>query len=179
MSTRPTATRAYRPEDAERALSCARDPEMSEFFSAKVEVWQRRGLCRVFVLPSEDDAVLGFYALSMGAAAVRELSAPDPTLEISRLPACLIGKLARDDAAPRGTGALLLADALRRTSRIASEVGCAGLFLHAKNELLVSYYERYGFEPMKRTTLPRAMFLAMESVKRAIEQAPSPPDGPR
>jgi GNAT superfamily N-acetyltransferase len=65
---------------------------------------------------------------------------PDP------IPVMILGRLAIDrNEQGKGLGALLLRDAVARTSRLAQEAGIAGMLVHAISENAKAFYQHWGF----------------------------------
>lgn len=95
-------------------------------------------------------AILGYYTLSNYSLQLRELPA-DVTRRLPKypmVPAALLGRLAVATLHQgRGLGELLLADALRRTLRVAREIAIHAVVVDAKDHAAASFYARYGFRP--------------------------------
>jgi hypothetical protein len=151
-----TAYRRIASADASVAFSC-RDTGMCEFLGSEALRYDERGFARIYVQPSSDDfppppALRGFYTLSM--AAIHQSNFPNATSKNlpAQLPVALLGRVARDERAARGTGRELVADAIERAASVAAEIGCIGVALHAKNAGLVEYYKKeFGFVPIGHT----------------------------
>ena len=104
----------------------------------------------VFVLidPHQPDNVLGYYTLCATAlpqgqvpVAVRKFMPRYPLVS-----ATLLGRLAVSrDRQGTGLGAVLLADAVRRTYVSAGTVGSSMLVVDALSEQVASFYEAHGF----------------------------------
>lgn len=130
--------------------------DVSQFESGNqaIDTWlHRHGLAaqqmdsaRTFLLV-RDRAVIGYFSLTMGSV----LRAEAPSKLVRGLPGYPVGMvlLARLGVDQReqgtGLGALLLADALRK-SVAAGEVAAARLVVvDAIDDVAVSFYERFGF----------------------------------
>lgn len=130
--------------------------DVSQFESGNqaIDAWlHRHGLAaqqmdsaRTFLLV-RDRAVIGYFSLTMGSV----LRAEAPSKLVRGLPGYPVGMvlLARLGVDQReqgtGLGALLLADALRK-SVAAGEVAAARLVVvDAIDDVAVSFYERFGF----------------------------------
>jgi GNAT superfamily N-acetyltransferase len=112
----------------------------------------RRNVAAVYVLRRPDETeVLGYYTLSAFALERDEL--PDdarrklPAHE--RLPALLLGRLAIDQRLRgAGWGGWLLADALGRCLSVSEQIGAVFVIVHASDDSVLPFYQRFGFEPL-------------------------------
>lgn len=97
----------------------------------------------------EDSKIFGFVTIAAAEIEVAGLPASRRKgLPAYPLPALRIARLAVDSRAQgRGVGAELLKQALIIARKTADAVGCVGVVVDAKQEA-VSFYTRYGFEPM-------------------------------
>jgi GNAT superfamily N-acetyltransferase len=66
----------------------------------------------------------------------------------------------------RGLGAALLKDALRRSAKAADITGIRALFVHAKDEQAIAFYEHFNFRPSP--TDPQHLFLLMKDVLKIV-----------
>lgn len=108
---------------------------------------QAAGFARTFVL-LEGDALVGYYALAAGSVghegAIGRLrrNGPDP------VPMVVLARLAvAADRQGTGIGAVLVKDALRRTSQAAELIGIRGVLAHAKSAAARDFYLALGFGP--------------------------------
>lgn len=131
-----------------------------------------RHLAATFVMV--DDAapavIVGFYTLSNYTVELAELPA-DLTRKLPRyprLPATLIGRLARDDRFP-GTGALLLVDALTRAYAQTRVSGSLAVIAEAKDDTALRFYRKHGF--LQLGAGPNRVYLAMGSVEHLVRSA--------
>jgi predicted GNAT family N-acyltransferase len=110
----------------------------------------RKGLSRTFVAvhDASSQEILGFYAVTLTELQHSDLP---PTMRRKcppKVPAWRLGRLAVSQKHQgQRIGQCLLFDAIKRTSRLASEGGGIGLVVDAKPEA-VAFYEQYGFEPI-------------------------------
>jgi GNAT superfamily N-acetyltransferase len=115
-----------------------------------------------------DHQVIGFYSLVVGEIAFDD--APDRLAKgLARhpIPIMLLARLAVSrDWQGRGLGAGLLKDAMRRTAQAADIAGVRALAVHAKDDLAVSFYEKFDFLPSPVD--PLHMFMLMKDLLRAI-----------
>jgi len=131
-----------------------------------------RHVAAVFVMV--DDAapatIVGYYTLSAFAVDVTELpEAMQKRLpRYPRLPATLLGRLARDESFP-GTGSLLLMDALTRAHQKSAEIASLAVVADAKDETALKFYRKFGFAQLGRD--PNRVFLPMGTVDELIRKA--------
>jgi GNAT superfamily N-acetyltransferase len=118
-----------------------------------------------------DDAtpttIVGYYTLSSFAVDVAEL--PEPMRRklprYPRLPATLLGRLARDERFP-GTGSLLLMDALARAHAKSVEIASLAVVADAKDEIALAFYRKFGFAPLGRDS--KRVFLPMGTLAKLV-----------
>jgi ribosomal protein S18 acetylase RimI-like enzyme len=113
---------------------------------ASQDIKRRIATCFVAVGRDAKD-VAGYYTLTATGVA---LSGFSPAIEkkLPRypvVPAVLMGRLAvARDYQGQGLGGILLADALKRSSR--AELGVFAMVVDAKDETSQRFYEHYGFQ---------------------------------
>jgi len=126
----------------------------------------KRKLTACFILPDENQNVIGYYTLS-SAAIPREIVPEDIKIKLPKsyenLPATLLGRLAIDKKfAKQGYGELLLIDALKRSYDISiSSIGSMAVIVDPIDAQAVIFYRKYGF-----IDLPDSgkMFLPMKTI---------------
>ena len=129
---------------------------------------QDSGIARTFVAlgAAGPKRVLGYYSLAVGAIDRANL----PVQAAKRfpgfpIPVARIGRLAVDRAMQgQGLGEDLMMDALRRTLRVAAEVGIVAVLIDAKHERAKRFYARYEFEALPDQ--PLTLWLPMAAVRR-------------
>jgi ribosomal protein S18 acetylase RimI-like enzyme len=113
--------------------------------TASQDVKRRVATCFVAVGRDARD-VAGYYTLTATSIALSAFS-PDIVGKLPRypvVPAALLGRLAvASDYQGLGLGGVLLADALKRTSR--AELGVFAMVVDAKDAAAQRFYEHYGF----------------------------------
>jgi ribosomal protein S18 acetylase RimI-like enzyme len=118
---------------------------------ASQDIKRRIAACFVAVNITAKD-VAGYYTLTATSVALNALS-PEIVKKLPRytvVPAVLLGRLAvARHYQGQGLGGILLADALKRTSR--AELGVFAMVVDAQDEAAQQFYEHYGF-----TLLPGA-----------------------
>ncbi len=112
-------------------------------------------------------AIVGYYTLSAFVVAVTELpEAMQKKLpRYPRLPATLLGRLARDERFP-GTGSLLLMDALTRAHQKSAEIASLAVVADAKDEVALTFYRKFGFARLGSD--PNRVFLPMGTIAELI-----------
>lgn len=111
--------------------------------------------------------VAGYYTLSAHAVLCDELSSEQRKglPRDDRLPAFLIGRLARDISAKgQGLGELLLIDAFARL--MASEAAGRMIIVDAIDEKATAFYTRFGFAPLGKTTA--RLYLPMSIARKSL-----------
>ena len=123
-------------------------PELNEWLSRFARQHQERDISQTFVAvdPAFPSKILGFYALTACEVVTEELP-PEIAARLPRkAPGVRLGRLAVDRSVQRqGLGELLLVDALNRSCETRKHVGVFALFVDAKDEQAVAFYEKYGF----------------------------------
>ena len=118
---------------------------------AKQDVKRKASAVFVLVERAEPKRVIGFYTLCASSVALAELP-EEVTRKLPRypeIPAILVGRLARDVNHP-GTGSLLLADAITRCVRVASEIAASLIVVDSKGEAATRFYEKLGLLSLPR-----------------------------
>ena len=118
------------------------------------------------------ERVVGYYTLAAASARREETPARVAKgLAAHPIPVILLARLAVDAGEKgAGLGAGLLKDALLRAVAAADIVGCRAVMVHAKDEALKAFYQRFGFEPSP--TDPFRLFLLMKDIKASLGIAP-------
>lgn len=107
---------------------------------------QVSGATRTFVLCTEGNHVIAYYALATGAVATRAATGrmrrnmPDP------VPVVVLARLAIDGRwQGKGLGRALVRDAALRVTQAAHMIGIRGMLVHALTPAAKAFYERIGF----------------------------------
>lgn len=153
------------------------DSQLAEFFKLDAVSYEELGWARTYVARSDNPdgpRVLGFYSLAMSRLQKDEF--PSGTFDRPpryALPLALVGQLARDRRAPKGTGADLLADAIFRIADIARQIGCIGVVLEARSARLVEYYKSLSFTSLSKgkNASNQKMYLPLAVILEAERQA--------
>ena len=132
----------------DRAGFTCGDAALDQYLKTQAGQDMRRGFANVIVaVKPGGNELCGYYTLS--AASIDLTSLPDNLRNklprYGQVPAVLLGRLAvSQNLQGQGLGALLLADAVKRSDR--SELGWAVLLIKAKHEQAASFYHRFGFQ---------------------------------
>ncbi len=112
--------------------------------------------------------IVGYYSLAVGGV---EHAAATPRVSkgLARhlIPVMVLARLAVDQSEQRsGIGKGLLKDALRRTAAAADIAGIRALFVTAKDDDAMRFYEHFDFDPSPAD--PHQLFLVMKDLKRMV-----------
>ncbi len=144
--------------------------------AAELDAWLREyawvnhqsGNARVFVA-TRGDRVVGYYALA--TTGVEKITAPDALKKggvPNQIPCLLLARLAVDRTeANRGIGKGLLVDAIRRSVRVAEDVGVRALLIHARDDEARRFYEHQG-EFVQSPTDPLHLFLHIKHARKLL-----------
>lgn len=156
-------------DDHERgAFSCGKS-SLDAFIRTQAGQYARKDVGRTYVaIRPGAKAVIGYYTLS--ASAIEFTSPPSALskkLPKHPVPTVLLGRLAVDTSA-RGTGLGrdLLADALKRTARIAGEIGVFAIHAHALDDDAKAFYAHFGF--LELAEQERHMFLPVATIRKQV-----------
>lgn len=166
MSQRYAAIRKLTATDQLDAFDCGQ-PALNQFLQRHALVSQKSHSAQTYVCYF-DDAVVGFYSLSVGSVAPN--AAPTRVVKgLARhpVPVMLLARLAVDVQHQRqGLGQALLKDALLRTAQAADIAGIRCLLVHAKDDAARRWYEGWEFEPSP--TDPYHLFLLLKDLKAIL-----------
>jgi GNAT superfamily N-acetyltransferase len=141
---------------------------------ASLDDWLRRraranqvsGASRTFVA-TEDNRVVGYYALASGAIAVGtsvgrfRRNMPDP------IPVAVLGRLAIDRAQQgRGLGRALFRDCAMRVGQAADVIGIRGIVVHAISDEAKAFYLAIGFEPSPSE--PMTLMVTLANIRAVL-----------
>lgn len=123
-------------------------PELNEWLSRFARQHQERDISQTFVAVDPDfpSKILGFYALTACEVVTEELPAEVAAKLPRKAPGVKLARLAVDRSVQRqGVGELLLMNAITRTCETRKHLGIFALFVDAKDQGAVAFYEKYGF----------------------------------
>jgi GNAT superfamily N-acetyltransferase len=122
---------------------------------------------RTFVVTTTGPVVVGYYALAMGAVSLdtappgMRRNMPNP------VPVALLARLAVDrNSQGFGIGPALLRDSLQRCLSVHSEIGFAGIVVHAIDDDAVAFYLRYGMQEFPAGS--RSLFMPIKTIEAAL-----------
>jgi GNAT superfamily N-acetyltransferase len=141
------------------------EPSLNDFLRRYARQNEATGISRTYVLLEEGSPiVVGYYTLSSGSISFATL--PDEhSQKIPKypVPTAHIGRLAVDlNHQGQGLGPLLLADALKRSRYVSSQIGIYAVTVDALHEKAKSFYEAFGFIALKDDTLH--LFLPLATI---------------
>jgi len=146
------------------AFRCASAP-LNTYLQQIARKDAERHVAAAFVMVHSDAPanIVGYYTLSAFTVDVAELpeTMQKKLPRYPRLPATLLGRLARDVKFP-GTGALLLMDALVRAYRQSAEIASLAVVADAKDEAALAFYRKFGFAQLGGD--PNRVFLPMGTI---------------
>lgn len=133
--------------DHDRSKFISGSDALDRYFREHASQDIKRRIATCFVAISNDtQEVAGYYTLTATSIALSGLSA-EIVKKLPRypvVPAVLLGRLAvTRSCQSRGLGGVLLADALKRTSR--AEFGVFAMVVDAKDKAAQRFYEHHGF----------------------------------
>lgn len=132
---------------------------------------QRSGTSVTYVL-ERGKRIVGFYTLAphsidpSGAAARLAEGLPRQR----PIPVILLARLGLDQTEHgSGLGGDLLRDALARCAAAADEIGGRAVVVHAKDEVAIGFYRRYGFQPLPQN--PNHLYVLMKDLRASMRRS--------
>ena len=156
------------PDHDVSAFDCGH-PELDDWLKRHALATARSDAAQTYVA-LDGNRVVGYYALAAGGVDREDAPGrvakgmprhPIPVLILARLAVAL-------SVQGRGTGALLLRDALIRAESGSEIIGARAVLVHAKDESARGFYERHDFEPSP--VHPLQMFLLMKDLRAALRR---------
>ena len=139
-------------------------------YQANQDIKRKLSACFVLI-EMETKMIKGYYTLSNNSIPLdivpERIKKKLPKSYLS-IPTTLLGRLAVDKRFQgKGTGKLLLFDALRRSYEIADFIGSFAVIVDPMDKEAEDFYTRYGF-----IKLPESgkMFLPMNTIKQLFEE---------
>ncbi len=144
------------------------DTTLNDWLQRRAIKNENSGASRTFVV-CEDNTVMGYYSLTVGAIAREETSGkvrrnmPDP------IPVMVLGRLTVDanwQGKQIGTG--MLKDAIQRTLIVAEQAGIRALLVHALSDKARSFYQRRGFH--ESPTNDMTLMITLDEARKAMTE---------
>ena len=121
---------------------------------------------RTFVV-CEDNTVIGYYSLAVGAVARDESSGKIRRNMPEPIPVMVLGRLAVDSNwQGKHIGVGMLKDAIQRTIIVAQQAGVRAILVHAISNEAKSFYQHWGFH--KSPTNDMTLMISLNEAKRAL-----------
>jgi GNAT superfamily N-acetyltransferase len=164
--------------DAPVFLTEAHDSSPFDSGEPALDDWLRRrawdnllmAASRTYVVcPKGSERIVGYFALSMGQILAQEAPGSMRRSMPKQIPAILLGRQAIDrEWQGIGLGRALLADAIRRSQRAASEVSARLVIVHAILPAAEGFYLHHGFSrlPVETPTLALDLVKLQKLAKR-------------
>ena len=145
---------------------------LDDWLRRRARANQVSGASRTFVA-SEDNRVVGYYALASGAITVGtsvgrfRRNMPDP------IPVAVLGRLAIDRARQgRGLGRALFRDCAMRVGQAADVIGIRGIVVHTISDEAKAFYLAIGFEPSPSE--PMTLMVTLADIRAVLSGDDAP-----
>ena len=144
------------------------DATLNDWLQRRALKNENSGASRTFVV-CEDNTVIGYYSLAVGAIAREETSGkvrrnmPDP------IPVMVLGRLAVDATwQSKQIGIGMLKDAIQRTLIVAEQAGIRALLVHALSDKARSFYQRWGFHATPTNDI--TLMITLDEARKAMTE---------
>jgi len=144
------------------------DTTLNDWLQRRAIKNENSGASRTFVV-CEDNTVIGYYSLAVGAIAREETSGkvrrnmPDP------IPVMVLGRLAVDvNWQGKQIGIGMLKDAIQRTLIVAEQAGIRALLVHALSDIARSFYQHWGFH--ESPTNDMTLMITLDEARSAMTE---------
>jgi hypothetical protein len=149
----------------------SRSEQLNTYFRTLARKDAERRVSAAFVMVADEApaTVIGYYTLSAFTVEITDLpeALQKKLPRYPRLPATLLGRLARDERFPgAGSRSLLLVDALQRAFAQSSHIASRAVIADAKDDDALAFYRKHGFA--KLGAYPNRVFLPMGTVGQMI-----------
>jgi len=149
------------------AFSCEHKA-LADYIKQQASQDVKKHVAAVFALTPDGTTIAGYYTLSQygvdAGDVPRQVFEQLKIPKYPRLPATLIGRLARhDEFRGQGVGELLLMDALRKALDASRTIASIAIVVDAKDDAAVRFYKKYGFIEMPDH--PDRLLLPMATVR--------------
>lgn len=152
------------------AFSCGQE-RLDTYLKQQASQDVRKRVAAVYVITPDGKIVAGYYTLSQYAVdagvlpeeVARKLRVP----KYDKLPATLLGRLARDEQfRGYGLGEILLMGALKRALEHSRNIASLAVVVDAKDEKTAEFYRSYGF--IKLPDHYHRLFIPMRTVDEML-----------
>lgn len=152
------------------AFSCGQE-RLDTYLKQQASQDVRKRVAAVYVITPDGKIVAGYYTLSQYAVdagvlpeeVARKLRVP----KYDKLPATLLGRLARDEQfRGYGLGEILLMGALKRALEHSRNIASLAVVVDAKDEKTAEFYRSYGFIKLPDHHL--RLFIPMRTVDELL-----------
>lgn len=145
-------------------------PSLNVWLQKKASKAQRiGGSARTYVICSQEDRVIGYYALATGSVNQEDVPGKVKRNMPNPIPIVILGRLAVDLAYQgQGIGPALLKDALLRILNAAEQIGVRAILVHALDESARNFYLRQGF--YESPTNDQTLMVTVEEIHRALSR---------
>jgi predicted GNAT family N-acyltransferase len=146
------------------AFSCG-VPVLDNYLKTQARQDSTKRIAAVYIMTPDGKIIAGYYTLSQYAIQSSDVPAEhlSKLTKHATIPATLIGRLARD-LKYRGTGELLLMNALERCLIASRQVASWATVVDAKDDEGAHFYKNYGFESFP--SRPLKLFLPTATIEK-------------
>jgi len=148
-----------------KSFDCG-DPSLNDWLLRRAIKNDSGGASRTFVV-CEDNAVIGYYSLAVGAIAREDTSGKVHRNMPEPVPVMVLGRLAVDaDWQGKGIGIGMLKDAIQRTIIVSGQAGIRALLVHALSDKARSFYQHWGFH--ESPTNDMTLMITLDEARKAM-----------
>ena len=173
---------SFAPSKRQRRQFDCGEPSLNEWLATRArQSLASRDAVTYLLIDSSTDApcIAGYYAMSSGSIARKDVPATVARRAPERIPAVLLGRFAIDVAYQgQGLGADLFAMALRQAVEAGALIGARVLFLYAVSEQAREFSLHHDFDPspVHRLLLMRDLRTIAASIEAAEQETIDHPD---
>jgi GNAT superfamily N-acetyltransferase len=161
-----SAVEKIQAEHETESFDCGK-PELNRFLQRFAFASHRAHTAQTYVV-CRGLNVVSYYSLTVG-----QISHSNAPARIAQgiahypIPLMILARLAVDkNEQGQGLGVALLKDALIRSAKAADITGIRALFVHAKDEQAIAFYEHFNFRPSPID--PQHLFLLMKDILKMV-----------
>lgn len=150
--------------------------ELNDYLMKTAIQHMKKGISRTFVLTDSGTpaTILGFFTLAGCEVMTSGLPAGYAGKYPAKAPAAKLARLAVSTYRQRqGLGTIMMVESMKRSFAVADSIGIIGIFVDAKNAEARTYYEQFGFIPLRED--PLALFLPLKTLRAAMETSADNP----